>query len=191
MPVDLRVSVDVKQFKKEFRALKAKSFAFALKNAADKSARTFVGLFTAQWKRDFTVRRAGFTKSALRIIRARVDKNRGLVVRQTRILSKPFADEILNAQIEGKSNRKPRGRVWGIPVDRKRIGKAAKNFIAGKYVFQSRRGGNSKLIGVLEQTVDVPKRFDLRKITIITSRYFPREIRKQLRKELEFRQRGG
>ena len=182
--MQLRIETNARQFRRRFRRLKNKSFAFAVKNATDSCGEVMRSAFEKLWLLRMDARRKSFAKNALRVRRALVNPQRGLTVRATRLFSQTWADEILFAQLRGKENRRPKqGQAHGIPVDRRNIPKN-NTYRAGKYIFSPRKRGADKLVGIVERTIDVPKRINFNRVITIGQRALPRLMEKALIKEL-------
>ena len=183
------VSFNVVQFRRQLRDISAKSFAFGVKNASDRAGRFLVKSFQREWNRKMNVRRRSFPRNVLRVERALVDPNVGVVTRPTRVYNK-FANEVLKAQLRGAVRRPSKSQYFFIPIrtgGRRR--RAPKTFRAGKYIFAYNTRGD-RLIGTLAEQVKVEPRLDYQRVLRSVRKTYIRLLRASLARELRRRQAG-
>ena len=137
----------------------------------------------------FAVRRKSFPGSILRVRRARVDTNRGRISKPSRVINvdQGAFNDILNDQLRGRKRRPKGSRAFLVPVRTakgRKIRKTPRRYRAGKYVFEGRKRGPNIYVGSLEDSVDIPKRFSLRRPLTVIRRQMPRLMRKHLNREL-------
>ena len=183
--------VNLKEFRREFRSLKNKSFAFAIKNANDSAAYFYRSIFALEWNRKLNVKKKNFIHKALRIQKSFVDTSLGIVTRPTVVYSTAPTNELLRTHIHGNpARRRPGGGRWFIRANpRRRTGRKTYT-INNKWVFISFKTKKDEYWGVLKDTVNVPARVNKRKLDERLKRHHPRLLRSQLEKELRFRQQG-
>ena len=185
----LEIDVNARQFRKRFRRLKNKSFAFGTKAATDRTANVFKQAFIREWRRKLDERRRAFAKNALGIIPAKVNPNLGITTRSTKVLSRPWADEILDTQIRGNPNRRPEsGGNWGVPEESLRSIPKTRTFRAGKYIFKALKR-KDKYVGVVESTINVPGRVSLQRPLQAARKALPKLMAKSLTRELRRQER--
>ena len=188
--MEVRVEVDARRFRKEFRELKNKAFANAFRDANDAAGYAYKRAFSRQWKRSLNVKRKNYIRGALTVRKSFVDFNTGLVKKPTVVVSRPFADELLRTQIYGNPSRNPRtGRRWFVQAEGVR--KSKKTYVINnRWVFRRFGRKDSKYLATLTPTVDVPGNREIkRKPDAFVRKFHPKAVRNRLLKELRFRQR--
>ena len=190
--MQIRVDIDVRQFNRRFKRLRTRSLAFGVKNATDRAGNVFKTAMGIEWRRKLNVKGRGrnFIRNALQIQKALVDPTRGIATRHTRVVSRPWSDEILNTQIRGKRNRRTQsGKDWAIPINRRSVPKKNTFLTDDKLVFRPRKRGNDVLVGVIRKTIDVPKHVRLRPALMRTQRAMVRLMEASLRREFRRQER--
>ena len=187
MPV--RVQINEREFRRRFRSLRAKSIAFGVKNASDRAGRFLVKSFQREWRRKLDARRQSFPRSVMRVKKALVNAQRGVVTRPTRVFN-IAADEALRAQIRGATRSPKKSEFFAIPTTGKarRVSRRLKTYIADKYIF-AYSGRGSRLVGVLEREIKVKGTLDFTKVLRSTQRTFQKLTTASLNQELRRRQR--
>ena len=183
MPVDVSVRGD-KRLVRTLRRIRARSVPFAQKKATDRAGRLLIQAIQREWNRVFDARRKTFPRSVLRVQRARVTGER--VGKPTRVVN-IAADALLSDQLRGGTRTPTKGRFLFVPADkRRRRSRTAVTFVTDdqKLVFQYRKTGNDRYIGVLKRKVKIPRRFTLRKPLQRIQRLLPRLLDQELRKEI-------
>ena len=93
-------------------------------------------------------------------------------------------NDILRDQLQGRTRRPKKSRALSVPDRGRRPRKSNKRFSAGGYVFDRRKRGNDKYVGVLKDSVKIPKRFSLSRPLAVTARQLPILLRRHLEREL-------
>ena len=187
--MDVQITVNAKEFRQQFRRLKNRSFAFGIKKASDRAGRFFIKSFQREWNRKMDARRRSFPRSVIRVKRALVNPQFGVVTRPTRVFN-IAADEALRAQIRGAVREPEKARFFAIPTTgrSRRISRRLRTYIADNYVFAySSRG--SRLVGVLARQIRVPGTINYRRVLNSTARTFQKLTTASLNQELRRRQR--
>ena len=185
----IEVRADIERFERDLRRIRRRSIPFALKRATDDAGRRLVGpngLIQRAWNRVFNTKRKGFPGRVLRVRRAFVNRSRGRISRYTKVynLESGGIDDILRDQLEGRTRRPKKSRALLVPASGRRPRKSTKRFTADGYVFDRRKRGGDKYVGVLKDSVDIPKRFSLRRPLAVVSRQLPILLRRHLQREL-------
>ena len=188
----IEMTADIDRLQRELAYIRYRSVPFAIKAATDEAGRLFAGRNGAvqrEWNRVFNVRRKNFPGGILRVRKAFVDRARGRISKPTRVVNidKGSFEDILNDQLRGRRRRPKGSRAFVVPVRTARgrkIRKGPRRYRAGKYLFERRSRGPNIYVGVLADSVKIPKRFTLTKPLARIRRIMPRLLRKHLRREL-------
>ena len=184
----IEMTANIRRLSRELRSIRQKSVPFALKRATDDVARQMSGtkgFLQQEWNRTFEPRRRTFPGVFIRVRRAFVSQGR--VTKPSRVVSTgPQATEdILLDQIQGRTRTPKRSRALFIPnrTRGRRPRRSPRRYRAGEYLFQAQRG-KDKYVGKLEKSVEIPRRFDLKKVVQEADRRIPEALRRALESEL-------
>ena len=186
--MQIEVVVNAVEFRRRFRSLKNKSFAFGIKNATDRAGRFFITRFQREWSRKLDAKRRRFPTQVLRVRPAHANPFYGIVDRPT-IVFNIAADEALRAQLYGATRRPSKSRAFVVPAGKqRRISRRLKTYIAGRYIFAYNTRG-SRYVGTLAPSIKVDGTVNINRPIRETARVLPRLVQASLSSELRFRQR--
>ena len=185
----IEITADIRKLERDLARIRRRAIPFALKRATDETGQRLAGskgIIQREWNRAFSPRRKTFPGAIIRVRRAFVDRARGRISRPTRVINLESGgiNDILRDQLEGRTRRPKKSRALLVPEGGRRPRKSARRFVAGGYVFDKRKRGKDKYVGVLVDKAVIPRRFRLRRPLAVARRLMPRLLRKHLRREL-------
>lgn len=146
--VQVTLTTNAKQAVRRLKSIRRKGVFAAERKIMDQGAALTLTALVAQWRRDFDVQRRSFPKQVLRARRSYVSFQTGVVRRPGRVVS-IAADELLDLQIRGGVRRPQEARALFIRATKRRPRKGARTYRAGRYIWQDRKRGGDKYLGLL------------------------------------------
>ena len=182
------MTVETRRALRQLQRIRRRAIPYAAKRAQDDVGRELAkphGLIQRAWDRQFDVRRRTFPARVLRVRRARVQGER---VSPTKVVS-IAADELLSDQLRGGTRRPRTGRALLLPARRgRRVRRRNQRFVervGGRDVlFEARKRGGPKVVGVFVRSARIPKRFSLAAPIRAANRLLPRRFDRAVRREL-------
>ena len=183
----ITVNVNADPAYRLLRRLRRKSIRFAAKAAMDEGAKLLREALIRQWRVDMEPLRRSFPGTVLKARRSFVGQGK---FKPARVLS-IAANELLKDQIKGGTRTPTRGRALLVRATKRKPRTRVRTYTAGGFVWQARKRGGNKYLGVLKGSTKIPRRYRVRKAVKRIERVFPRIVRKHLRRELRKARLGG